>query len=264
MSRGIYTATSGLLTLIRDINMRSNNMANISTAGFKEDRLVTTTFAEAVAVRQEIRTIGNKIEIGESVRGKKAVDIKTNFTQGGLEFTSRPLDFAIAGDGFFTILNSTGEDDTYYYTRNGQFQIDEEGYLVFGENGHYVADDGGDAIYIESSNFVVDEYGVVFDAYGDEVATLGIFVPENQDLLVKKDDEVFSLPWDLEYEEPYEIEELDFTGVVYQGYIERSNVDMAAQMSALIADSRSYQSMTQIIKTIDAIKNKSANELGRV
>lgn len=265
MSRGIYTAGSGLLTLIRDINVRSNNIANVGTTGFKEDRLVTTTFAEAVAIRQEIRTVGEKVEIGTNVRGKKAVDIKTDFNQGGLEFTSRSLDFAIAGDGFFTILYTDENDqEAYYYTRNGQFQIDDEGYLVFGERGHYVADDTGSRILVETSNFMVDEYGVIFDAYEDEIATLGIFVPSNLDLLIKKDDEVFSLPWDLENETPYELDELDFTGVVRQGYTERSNVDMATQMAALISDSRSYQSLTQIIKTIDAIKNKSANELGRV
>ena len=265
MSRGIYTATSGLLTLIRDINVRSNNMANVGTAGFKEDRLVTTTFAEAIAVRQDIRTIGEKVEIGNNVRGKRAVDIKTNFNQGSLDFTSRSLDFAIAGDGFFTIVyTDENEEEAFYYTRNGQFQVDVDGYLIFDKEGHYVADDGGSPILVETSNFVVNEYGIVFDADDNEIAALGIFVPENPDLLIKKDDEVFSPPWDLDNEEPYELEELEFTGIIYQGYIERSNVDMASQMTALIANSRSYQSMTQIIKAIDGIKNKSANELARM
>jgi len=282
MSRGIYTATSGLLTIIRDINVRSNNMANVATAGFKEDRLVTTTFAEAIAQRQDIRTIGAKIEIGTSVRGKKALEIQTNFMQGGLEFTSRTLDFAIAGEGFFTIgyMESEDADDyTVYYTRNGQFQIspydettDEGGYLVFGDAGHYVLDEDGERIQIINSNlainersaFTINEFGTLIAADETDIATLGIFVPQDPDLLIKKDDESFSAPWDLANNEPYELETLEFTGIIWQGYTERSNVDMAAQMAALIANSRSYQSMTQIIKTIDAVKNKSANELGKV
>ena len=51
MMRGIYTAESGLLTAIRQMNVTGNNLANLSTAGFKQDRLVKTTFAEALAVR---------------------------------------------------------------------------------------------------------------------------------------------------------------------------------------------------------------------
>ena len=99
MVRGIYTAESGMLTAIRDINVKSNNLANLSTAGFKQDRLVTTTFAEALAVRQEIKTTGKKYDLGyTTTRGRKALELQTDFTQGSLQETHRHLDFALAGE----------------------------------------------------------------------------------------------------------------------------------------------------------------------
>jgi flagellar basal-body rod protein FlgG len=257
MLRGMYTATSGLLTITRDINIRSNNMANVSTAGFKQDRLVTTTFAEALAVRQDIRTIGKKTEIGSVVRGKKALELKTDFSQGTIEPTFRTVDFAISGEGFFTIYNE--EADTTYYTRNGQFAIDPDGYLMFGETGHFVVDDIGDTIEVGISDFIVTESGAIYTAEGDEIATLGIFVPDNPELLIKKDDEVFSV-----LDEDNAPEELEFTGKILQGYIERANTDVASQMAALIANSRSYQSLAQVIKTIDGALAKTVNDVGRV
>lgn len=268
MVRGIYTAASGLLTAERDINIKGNNLANLSTAGFKQDRLVTTTFAEALAVRQEIRTTGAKYDIGHATRGRKALEIKTDFSQGGLQSTERHLDFAISGDGFFTILSGRGEFDEEentagiyegkYYTRNGQFQINPEGYLI-NALGDFVADEYDDPIFVERYDFIVDEKGNISTAVGDYIARLGIYNPDNPDLLIKNNEEVFTV-----LNEDYEPEALEFTGMIHQGYIERANTDVTGQMAGLITSSRSFQSMTQVIKAIDAIIARSINDVARV
>ncbi|MCL2096613.1 MAG: flagellar hook-basal body protein [Oscillospiraceae bacterium] len=279
MLRGIYTAESGLLTAIRDINVKSNNLSNISTAGFKQDRLVTTTFAEALAVRQAVRTTGKLRELGtDAVRGKTALELKTDFSQGALQETHRSLDFAIAGEGFFTVESRGGEYDEYdnpggtyegkYYTRNGQFQLDPEGYLIDGL-GNYVLDDGDSPIFAERYDFLSDEYGNLFTAEGDYIATLGIFNPRNPDLLIKSDeypfvilDEATAMRENEDGEE--ELENLEFTGKIAQGFIERANTDIGTQMSGLISASRYFQSLTQIVRAIDAALGRSVTEVGRL
>ena len=276
MVRGFYTAASGMHTVIRDINTKSNNMSNLSTAGFKQDRLVTTTFAEALAMREELRTTGRKYELGtDVVRGKKALELKTDFTQGSLQETNRHLDFAIGGSGFFVIQDGRegpdGEELIYegkYYTRNGQFQIDPEGYLIDGL-GHYVLDDGDEPILVERYDFICDEYGNLFTQDWEHIATLGIFNPRNPDLLIKKDEYPFVILDEATAEiengdGELELENLEFEGIIKQGHIERSNTDIASNMAGLISASRSFQSMSQILKTIDAIVGKSVNELGRL
>ena len=296
MLRGIYTAESGMLTAIRDINTRSNNLSNLSTAGFKQDRLVTTTFAEALAVRQDIRTTGKKYSLEtDSVRGKRALELKTDFSQGSLQETYRHLDFAIGGNGFFVVQVREGgeydEDDNpggvyggRYYTRNGQFQINPEGYLIDGL-GNFVLDDsgdidgGGDPIWVGRYDFVSDEYGNLYRTTDDDgttlaewdyIATLGIYNPRNPDLLIKRDeypfvvlDEATSLRENEDGD--IELEHLEEgTGRIMQGYIERANTDIGLQMAGLISASRHFQSLSQIVRAIDGILARSVSEVGRL
>jgi len=294
MLRGMYTAESGMLTAIRDINVRSNNLANLSTAGFKQDRLVTTTFAEALAVRQEIRTTGRLYSLeNDAVRGRKALELKTDFAQGALQETHRHLDFGIAGNGFFVIQAGEEEYGEYenpraafggrYYTRNGQFQINPEGYLIDGL-GNYVLDNGGDIygggdpIWVGRYDFVSDEYGNLYRTTDDMgmtldeweyIATLGIYNPRNPDWLIKSDEYPFVILDEatamIENEDGEEqLENLEFDGRIIQGYIERANTDIGGQMAGLISASRHFQALSQIIRAIDGTLGRSVTEVGRV
>lgn len=257
MLRSIYTATSGLLNNSRAINVMGNNIANLSTSGYKEDRLVFSTMLEKTAVSQDINTVGPLKTIGEVNRGVAAVEIKTNFNQGALQQTYRSLDFAIVGEGFFTVQHSDGEN--VYFTRNGDFQIDPDGYLIDGL-GHYVLDDSEIEIFVGGSNFMVNEYGMIFDSEGNEIATLGIFVPDDPSLLMKSEENPFMFTG----LEDYTPEAVDFTGKIMQGYRETSNTNVTEQIANLMTASRNYQSLTNIIKTIDGILGRSVNDIGRV
>lgn len=257
MLRSIYTATSGLLNNSRILNVRGNNIANLSTAGFKEDRLVFSTMLEKKAVSQDINTVGPLKNIGDVNRGVAAVEIKTNFDQGSLQQTYRSLDFAIVGDGFFTVRHP--DEENVYFTRNGQFQIDPDGYLIDGL-GHYVLDDGESEIFVGNSSFMVTESGEVFDSNYNWLATLGVFVPDDPSLLMKSGENPFMFTG----LDDYTPEQMDFAGVIRQGYIEMSNTDVSEQMAGLITASRNYQSLTNIIKTIDGMLGRSINDIGRV
>ena len=91
-----------MLTHQQNLNVIANNMINVSTAGYKQDRYTASTFDEVMYSR-----VGNKYNRGEEIGRQSyiraASDIDTDYTQGTLEPTGLPLDFAINGDGFFAV-----------------------------------------------------------------------------------------------------------------------------------------------------------------
>lgn len=110
-------ALSGINAANTDLNVTSNNLANVNTTGFKESR---AQFADLFAQTQEgvSRTaVGN---------GAQVASVAQQFGQGNITSTGNNLDLALSGSGFFIVSNSGGLS----YTRNGAFQVDQNGYLV--------------------------------------------------------------------------------------------------------------------------------------
>ena len=111
------TALSGINAATTDLAVTSNNIANVSTAGFKAGRAEFGDLYAASIFGTARNTAGS---------GVRVTGITQQFTQGGIEFTSRNLDAAISGGGFFT-LNDNG---TTVYSRAGNFQLDRDGFMV--------------------------------------------------------------------------------------------------------------------------------------
>jgi flagellar hook protein FlgE len=117
-----YTSLSGLKGAQTDLGVVSNNIANVGSFGFKKSR---AQFGDIVAA--------SRTTAGQGTRLKK---IEQQFSQGGFEASSKELDLAIAGNGFFMTRDGLTGGSTYF-SRNGSFQIDAERYLV-DSNGGYV------------------------------------------------------------------------------------------------------------------------------
>lgn len=111
------TALSGIAAATTNLSVTSNNIANVSTSGFKEGRAEFGDLYAASIFGTARNTTGS---------GVRVTGITQQFTQGSVEFTSRNLDVAISGGGFFT-LNNNG---TSVYSRAGNFQLDRDGYVV--------------------------------------------------------------------------------------------------------------------------------------
>jgi len=110
---------SGLASSARALDVISSNVANASTVGFKASNAVfADNFASAMTGAM------SSIQIGA---GGMVNTVRQNFAQGGLTTTSNPLDMAINGSGFFQIERTNG---TTAYSRNGQFDLDKDGYIV--------------------------------------------------------------------------------------------------------------------------------------
>ena len=120
LSSSLYSAVSGLQTNAQAMSVTGNNISNSNTTGYKSS---STVFADLLA--ETISSSSGSSQVG---RGSQIQSVYTNFSQGGFESTESSTDLAIDGDGFF-IVSSPGEDITYY-TRNGAFSFDADGYLV--------------------------------------------------------------------------------------------------------------------------------------
>ncbi|MDR1227584.1 MAG: flagellar hook protein FlgE [Azoarcus sp.] len=132
---GFQQGLSGLNSSSRALDVISNNVANASTVGFKAGNAI---FADVYASALTGATSSIQVGIGSRVAA-----VYQKFTEGPLNTTNNPLDVAVNGNGFFVIRR---HDGTTAYTRNGQFDIDKEGYIVTptGERVMgYRADDSG-------------------------------------------------------------------------------------------------------------------------
>lgn len=129
MIRALHIARTGLDAQQLQLDIISNNLANVSTAGYKRGQAVFEDLLYQV-VRQPGAQSSQQTQIPSGLQvgvGVKAVATQKLFSQGGVEQTDNPLDVAIDGRGFFQILMPDG---TTAYTRAGNFQVDSQGALV--------------------------------------------------------------------------------------------------------------------------------------
>lgn len=129
MMRALHIARTGLDAQQLQLDIISNNLANVSTAGYKRGQAVFEDLLYQV-VRQPGAQSTQQTQIPSGLQigvGVKAIATQKLFSQGGVEQTDNPLDIAIDGRGFFQILMPDG---TTAYTRAGNFQIDGQGTLV--------------------------------------------------------------------------------------------------------------------------------------
>ncbi|WP_051280734.1 flagellar hook-basal body protein [Anaerovorax odorimutans] len=168
MLKGFYTLASGMLSQNRNLNTISNNMANVSTPGYKRDTLVSKTFQEELLYRT-----GNKDKSGSKPLNTSSMirtidESVTNYTQGVFEETDRPLDFAIVDKGFFEIQTDEGS----LYTRNGSFTLDDEGYLSLQHVGRVMGENG--PILLNTDKINVDSTGTIYSEEGEELGIIKV------------------------------------------------------------------------------------------
>lgn len=250
MIKGFYNLTSGMLSQGRRMDVVANNMTNISTAGYKAEHYTDRTFDEVMVSR-----IGNidksHYQTMETYQSHILApdQLYTDFTQGSLEETNLPLDFAIQGEGFFAIQTVDG----VAYTRAGSFTLDNEGYLCLSELGR-VLDREGNPIQLPTDKLDVDAQGNLSTQGGEYLATLGVFMfPDNGEL----------------ERTPYGL----FTGegaqlndqvVIHHKWVERSNVNMIKEMVNMMTTQRALQSAAQLSKIYDQVINRAVNDIGRL
>lgn len=249
MLKGFYNLASGVLTHQRNLNVVADNMVNVSTPGYKQDTYTSTTFDQVLYSR-----VGNQNsegeEIGEQSYIRTTSNIYTDYTQGVLEPTDIPLDFAIHGEGFFAVRDGEGN---VAYTRNGSFSLDNEGYLYLAGGGR-VLDPQGQAIKLSTDKITADARGIIYYEEGGALGQIGVYTFADNAALERNEMGLFVGNGAQAGE----------GGAVLNGYLERSNTDITKQMTDMITYQRSLQSATQIMKMYDDLMTKATNEVGRL
>ena len=271
MYQGFYNLTSGMLTQSRNLNVISNNMVNIQTPGYKKDKMVSTTFQEEMLYRTGRRYKDNPEPIATTSKIRSAGRTYVSYEQGSFDMTEGTLDFALSSPGFFCIETPQG----VRYTRNGSFQVDDEGYLSLNNVGRVLGKDG--PIAITNENFAVSNQGVISvriqpeasdedgDDYGydDEdgepqveiLGTLRIVDFADYEQLHKEDYGLFSTG-----QAP---QEQELPSIQWQA-LEKSNVDMVEEMTSMMTSQRALQSAAQVLKMYDQIMSKAVTDVGRL
>ena len=278
MFKGFYTVATGMVAQQRKTEILTNNMANASTPGFKADQTTVRSFPDMLlsavgttnvpsenglsfAQIQEIGTVNTGVYLQETL---------ANYTQGSIYETSQKTDIALldgtmpvdeesgkTGTIFFRLENPTGGEA---YTRNGNFTLDGEGYLV-NSQGLYVLSSEGERINLASDDINLTQEGNIY-ADDELVATVGVSFSNNPDELVKEGNGIFRTVDGTDLPTAFGQEGVSFS--MQQSFLEGSNVDSAQSMTDLLTAYRSFEANQKVLQAYDKSMDKAVNEIGRV
>jgi flagellar basal-body rod protein FlgG len=252
MIRGLYTSTSGMLKEQKKMDMVTNNIANVSTTGFKRDMEVIQSFDEVLTKRINDSNgfEARDTNIGNMRLGSDIVNIYTDFSSGTLMQTDNLTDISFRGNdsAFFVALSESGEE---LYTRNGCFTIDSEGYLVT-QTGEKIVSANG-PIYIGTDNFIVQNDGSIY-VEGQYQDTFKIAEFEDNNELIKYGEGF--------WKSKETAVTRDFSGGIVQGFIEQSNVNSIEEMVKMIDLLRTYEANQRVLRAHDELLDKAVNQVG--
>jgi flagellar basal-body rod protein FlgF len=242
MIKGLYRSASAMIPRVKMQEITANNLANVSTPGFKRDMIFIEELSQAQAKQTSQKSDWETPMIDQ---------VYTEYGQGTLDQTDNPLDLALEGDGFFTL---EAEDGTTVLSRDGAFSVSPTGFLVNPE-GHRVMGEGG-AISVGEGTVSVAESGQV-SVDGESVGNIRVVDIPDKTALQKVGDSEFMIPQGIEPSAA-----VNYT--IRQGYLETSNVNMIKEMVNMIISFRNYESDAQALKTQDESVGKLINNVGRV
>ena len=251
MIKSLWTAKTGLESQQTKLDVISNNLANVSTNGFKRSRpvfedLLYQNMRQPGAQNNIQDRLPSGMQIGTGVR---AVATERLHTQGGLEETGNSRDLAINGQGFFKVLMPDG---TTGYTRDGSFQLNENGQMVTA-NGYPIEP----AIFLpanalsvsigEDGTVSVSQPGVAVDNQVGQITVSSFINPAG----------LQSIGGNLYLETgasgaPNEnIPGANGAGRLFQNYVETSNVNVVEEMVNMIQTQRAYEIKSKAVSTSD-------------
>lgn len=269
---------SGMIAQQRRTEMLTNNMANANTPGFKADQSVIRSFPDMLMSRlgsNQIPTddplqLKSMDRVGAINAGIYMQETLPLFTQGQIKETELTTDIALI-DGVVPVDEATGKPGALFfrlesqnggesYTRNGNFTLDADGFLV-NPQGLYVLSDTGTRIQLQNDDFTVETDGRIF--VGDEEENrIGISFAQIPDTLVKTDNGLYRTVDQTILPSAYITQDVSFS--MQQGFLEGSNVDAARTMTDMLTAYRAFEANQKVLQAYDRSMEKTVNEIGRV
>lgn len=254
--RALFTAKTGLEAQQLKIDNISHNLANANTDGFKKSRL---TFEDLIY--QNIRTTGAPINGEQNTPtglqvgvGVKAGATVKSFSQGSLLQTDEPLNLAINGRGFFQIQLPNGEIG---YTRDGNFSLNQDGVLV---NLQGIPLVGDIEIPAEAQKITITREGQINAILPGETEFTNLGELQLADFVNPAGLE--SIGGNLFKQTPSSGEPIvlepgdEQIGVINQGFIEGSNVNIVESMVNMIQSQRVYEMNSKAVSTVDQMMGR--------
>ncbi len=260
MMRALWSAATGMQAQQLQLDVISNNLANVNTTGYKKSRVdFEDLFYQNLKLAGALTEEGNQIPVGMQIGlGVRPVSVSKIFSQGEYQLTNQELDWAIEGRGFFKVVMN-GED---YYTRAGNFKLDRDGYIVTPDGARlqpeFAVPQGTVKIEVTPDGMLT-----ALDANGQVLAQTQITLydfPNPAGLyavgrnLFKATDAAGDVIEGTPGQNGF--------GTIAQGYLEMSNVDVVEEMVKMIITQRAYESNSKGVLTADQLL-EIANNLKR-
>jgi flagellar basal-body rod protein FlgF len=232
-----YTTLTRQAGLMREMQVVANNIANISTNGFRREGVI---FAEYVAASDD----------GPSLSMAHATARHVDLGQAGLSQTGGAFDFAIQGDGFFLIDTPQGQQ----LTRAGSFTPSAEGELMTAD-GFRLLDQGGAPVFVppDAGQVAMGADGTL-SANGVPLGKIGLWQPVDPKQLQHQSGTLFASPSGVEPADG---------GTMMQGYLEDSNVDAVSEIARMITVQRAYELGQTFLDREDARVRDVVQTLGK-
>ena len=295
MLRSMYSGISGMKANQTRMDVVGNNVANVGTTAFKKSSVrFSDTLSQMVIYASKPGGNMGGVNPGQVGLGVNVAAISKNMLQGSLQRTGISSDLAIDGEGFFVIQigkQTEGADDGVIaeaYTRDGAFNVDENGMLVTAEGNYVVGvDEKPIEIFREIDDKRVISYNISKEGRISYVLEDGSKVEEvpvrgeDGQLTEEKTKQAlkiatFNNPNGLEsqggnlyivssnsgepiYNNADGVEELRQFGSVIQGALEMSNVDLSEEFTEMIVTTRAFQASSKVITTSDELLQEIIN-----
>lgn len=253
MIRSLWIARTGLDAQQTQLDVISNNLANVSTNGYKRSRavfedLLYQTLRQPGAQSSQQTQIPAGLQLGTGVRPVSTAHV---FSQGNLQKTDNSLDIAVQGDGFFQILLPDG---TTGYTRDGSFQKDNQGQIVT-SNGYPLQPNI--TIPANALSLSIGTDGTVTvtqpgSAAATQIGSIQLATFINPAGLQSIGQNMF-LETAASGTPTPNTPGTNGAGLVNQGYVETSNVNVAEELVTMIQTQRAYELNSKVVSTSDAM-----------
>jgi flagellar basal-body rod protein FlgF len=255
MTRGIYTAATGMLAEDNAQQLIAQNLANASTIGYKQQIPVFKTFEETLVSMVSDTGVDNGA-VGMLGHGATLQQTYTDLSEGSLEHTGNPLDVALTGDAYLQVQTPSGAD----YSRDGELVLNGQGTLVQATTGLPVMDNRGQPIsFPQTGTPTINPDGTI-EVNGQSIATLGLFAIDQANNPVKIGDNLISVAQPPAAIDPSSSK----SGYVQPGYLEASNVNIVKEMVTMIECQRTYEANAKALEAQDTMQDRAASQVGQV
>jgi flagellar basal-body rod protein FlgG len=258
--RALYTAATGMMAQELNVQVISNNIANMQTTGYKrqraqfQDLLYQDLRRAGTTTSQNNTMVPAGLEIGSGV---KAVSTPRDMSQGTLTTTNKSLDIAIRGDGFFQVQMPDG---TTAYTRDGSFQLDPTGAIVT-QDGYAVqpaitVPNTATAVTINNQGLV--QATIPGQTQPQTVGQLQLARFVNSAGLQSSGNNLYI---ETAASGPAQVDNAgdEGAGTLLQGSLEGANVNAVSEISDLIAAQRAYEMNAKVVSTAEAMLDATNN-----